>query len=67
MADLPETPHQRKWRLVREHQEAKAAERAAVEKATRKPRRKASSRVLMESGFADRFGVGDNLGESPNY
>ena len=57
---MAETAHQRKWRLIRERQEAKAS-------ALRKPRK--PSRSLEDRRTADRIDGfdRDDLGLSPDY
>lgn len=56
-----ESSSQKKWRLVRERQEAKAAEQA---KAKRKPRKVRDAKRRSEETYEDRL---DDLGESPDY
>lgn len=63
-----ETPHQRKWRELRERQEAKEKERSAAAREARRRRRRknmlpGSSRVAdVIDGYA-----GDDLGDSPDF
>ena len=59
-----ESASQKKWRLVRERQEAKAAERA---KAAKKPRRSRRVVPVVDNRYRDPLDELDNLGESPDY
>lgn len=58
-----ETPFQRKWRELRERQEAKAKDWDA--RATVLKRRLKTARKHDE--YHTPFGQGDNLGESPDF
>lgn len=65
MTAEPETAQQRKWRLLRERQEAKAADRARQARKGKRRRNHLPSRSRVADvidGYA-----GDDLGESPDF